>query len=91
MSNKKIEVYVIAHSPKEIKSIKGNDIYKPLFVGRNGKDNLGFLSDDTGDNISSKNSAYCELTGLYWMWKNSSADIIGLVHYRRYFKNNNHK
>jgi len=85
MSNNKIEVYVVAHSPEEIKSIKGNDIYKPLFVGRNGEDNLGFLSDDTGDNISSKNSAYCELTGLYWMWKNSSADIVGLVHYRRYF------
>lgn len=26
----------------------------PLFVGRNGKDNLGFLSDDQGDNISEK-------------------------------------
>ncbi|MCR5657659.1 MAG: DUF4422 domain-containing protein [Butyrivibrio sp.] len=37
------------------------------------------------DNISAKNSQYCELTGLYWAWKNVDADFIGLVHYRRYF------
>ena len=81
----KIQVYVVSHSEEDIQDIDANDIYVPLFVGRDGKDNLGFVSDDTGDNISSKNSSYCELTGLYWMWKNSTADIIGLVHYRRHF------
>ena len=85
MKSSKIQVYVVSHSEEDIKNIDANDVYVPLFVGRNGKDNLGFVSDDTGDNISSKNSSYCELTGLYWMWKNSDADIIGLVHYRRYF------
>ena len=84
-SNKKIQVYVVSHSEEDIRDIDANDVYVPLFVGRDGKDNFGFVSDDTGDNISSKNSSYCELTGLYWMWKNSTADIIGLVHYRRYF------
>lgn len=83
----KTQVYVVSHSEEDIKNIESNEIYVPLFVGRDGKDNLGFCSDDTGDNISSKNSSYCELTGLYWMWKNSDADIIGLVHYRRYFAN----
>lgn len=84
-SNKKIQIYVVSHSEHDIKDIESNDIYVPLFVGRAGKDNLGFLSDDTGDNISDKNSSYCELTGLYWIWKNSTADVIGLAHYRRYF------
>ncbi len=85
--NENIRIYVISHSEEDIKKIKENEIYIPLFVGRNGKDNLGFLSDDSfKGNISSKNKDYCELTGLYWMWKESDADIIGLCHYRRYFK-----
>ena len=44
-----------------------------------------YIQDNTGSNISSKNPNFCELTGLYWAWKNLDADYIGLVHYRRYF------
>ena len=39
--------------------------------------------DDTGENISNKNSHYDELTVTYWAWKNSSAGVKGISHYRR--------
>lgn len=63
-------------------------IYVPIHVGAAlNQNDLGYIKDNTGDNISFKNTNYCELTGLYWAWKNLSADYIGLVHYRRYFSN----
>ena len=60
-------------------------VYLPIHVGREGKKDIGFQGDNTGDNISEKNPHYCELTAMYWAWKNLDADFVGLVHYRRYF------
>ena len=65
-----------------------DDVYLPLHVGKEGKADLGYVGDNTGEHISNKNANYCELTGLYWAWKNLDCDYIGLCHYRRYFATN---
>ena len=38
-----------------------------------------------GGDISAKNPNYCELTVLYYAYKNESYDYYGLCHYRRFF------
>ena len=83
----KIALFVCAH--KEDPNTRTNGCYIPVQAGRaiHPNINLGFLTDDTGDNISGKNSQYSELTVLYWAWKNwHRSDIMGLCHYRRYFQ-----
>jgi len=79
---KNIKIIVASHKKYQMPE---DDMYLPLHVGAEGKEKLGYQGDNTGDNISIKNPYFCELTGLYWAWKNLEADYIGLVHYRRYF------
>ena len=43
-------------------------IYLPIHVGREGKADLGYLGDNTGDNISAFFGIYCEVSGLLWGW-----------------------
>lgn len=84
MSNN-FKIIVCAH--KTDIHIRQNDIFTPIQVGKSlSSEDLGFQGDDTGDNISYKNKNYCELTGLYWAWKNLDCEYIGLAHYRRYLK-----
>jgi hypothetical protein len=78
----KITIVVAAHKQYWMPE---DDIYVPLQVGSAGKSTLdGMARDDTGAQISARNASFCELTGLYWAWKNLDADFIGLAHYRRY-------
>ncbi len=61
-----------------------SDIVQPIQVGAACTDEkLPMLQDSEGDNISAKNPWFCELTATYWIWKNATADIVGLFHYRR--------
>jgi len=63
-------------------------IYFPVQGGAKNKESLGDLvqRDDTGDNISLLNPQYSELTALYWGFKHLNYNILGLCHYRRYFR-----
>lgn len=79
-------IYIATH--KQI-SIAVPDNYAILQVGAEGKPDFGYLRDNTGDSISNKNINFCELTGLYWIWKNRSDEYKGLVHYRRFFGKSN--
>ena len=84
----KLTVLVITHKDYEFPD---SACYRPLFVGgkiASGLKNEDFYQDNSGANISEKNSSFCELTGLYWAWKNGvfeNNEYVGLVHYRRYF------
>jgi hypothetical protein len=75
-------IYVCTH--KKYNEIS-DPLYHSLHVGKAISDDLGYPGDDSGENISAKNKSYCELTGIYWLWKNISCDIIGICHYRRFF------
>jgi len=78
-----IRIYVCCHKPFNVPKC---DILVPMQVGAALADNHfdNFVCDDTSDNISSRNRSYCELTALYWAWKNEVHDYYGLFHYRRY-------
>lgn len=80
-------IFVITH--KDI-----NDdfppVYKLLLVGAKtylGSNIYSYRDDMTLDNISDMNKYYCELSGVYYVWKNGVNDVdkIGFTHYRRFF------
>lgn len=78
-----IKILIAAHKRYHMPQ---DEIYLPVRVGSAlGGDDFGYQRDDEGENISSKNPFYCELTAMYWAWKNLEADYVGLAHYRRHF------
>ena len=82
-----VKVIVAAHKKYQMPT---DEMYLPVQVGASGKESIGFQRDDEGENISVLNPFFCELTGLFWAWKNIHADYVGLVHYRRHFSSNPH-
>ena len=91
-----IKIFVATHKPCQLPN---QSCYVPIQVGAAGKDSIEYnvlgindrsgniIRDDNGDNISDKNPYYCELTATYYIWKNVTADVVGLCHYRRFFTN----
>lgn len=99
MGGPSVKILICYHKPDRLFK---DDILTPIHVGRSlAKKRMSeddsrlewllsnLLGDDTGDNISDKNSSYNELTAVYWAWKNyeilGNPDYIGLMHYRRHF------
>lgn len=79
-------MYVITHKalpPEHVQTFPAK--YKVIHSGRAIGEDLGYLGDNTGDNISELNPYLNELVAIYWIWKNTSHTVIGLSHYRRFF------
>lgn len=94
-----VKLLICYHKPA---TLFKDEILTPIHVGRanarkkSGPNDKNFqwmmdnmIGDDTGENISERNSSYNELTSLYWAWKNydqlGNPDYVGLMHYRRHF------
>ena len=95
MNKVTVKIIVATHKPYEMPK---DPMYLPLHVGAEGKKgtdgyplDIGYVKDNTGENISDLNAYFCELTGLYWAWKNLHDDYIGMAHYRRHFSMRNQK
>lgn len=82
--SKSIKIYTFHYKPGSL--IDTDPIYQPVMAGNTLlSENTIIPGDDSGDNISAKNPWYSELTGIYWVWKNTRQDITGTCHYRRFF------
>lgn len=80
-----LKIYTLTHKKFDIPK---DPMYIPLQVGHAVSKDLGYIGDDTGENISEKNMYYSELTGHYWIWKNViDTEYVGVCHYRRYLVN----
>lgn len=79
-----IKIFVSGHKACVLPE---SGIYIPVQVGaaRTATRLKGMTPDDQGDNISSLNSSFSELTAQYWAWRNTESDYVGACHYRRYF------
>lgn len=83
MTTPTVHIYVCHH---KLGPSFEDGCFHPIQVGAGAaRFDLGFQRDDAGTQISSRNPTFCELTAVYWAWKNDTqADWIGLMHYRRF-------
>ena len=81
--NPTIPIYVCCHQQCRLPD---NELLVPIQAGRAAAGfRLDMAGDDSGENISLRNQNFCELSVLYWIWRNTEHDCFGLCHYRRFF------
>lgn len=81
----KNKIYVVTHKAFALSETLKQKGYEIITVGSNCCKNDGIRDSDGDDTIANKNANYCELTAMYWIWKNVSGEIKGFCHYRRFF------
>ncbi len=92
--NNQVKIFV---SYKNKHKLISSNVVIPIQTGRAISDEVfqDMIGDNTGDNISSENDTYCELTAQYWVWKNyneiGAPNYVGFMHYRRLFDFNRKK
>ena len=76
-------IFIACHKPCYIPDVS---CFYPVRVGAElHKEPIeGMQDDNEGENISSLNPDYCELTAQYWAWKNTDCEYYGFFHYRRF-------
>ena len=77
-------IFVVTH--KDYYRIK-QSLYEKIGVAGY-CDSESSLTDNHGDNISNLNRKINECTAMYWLWKNTESNVVGINHYRRFFLNN---
>jgi len=78
----KYKIFVVTHKHY---TAFDNPLYQTIWVGPN-KRTMQKAIEEQGDHIRELNDKINECTALYWFWKNTEDDIIGLNHYRRFFQ-----
>jgi hypothetical protein len=78
---KEIKMFVVTHVNNKYILPNG---YSYISVNPN-NNGFDFYDTNMADSINFKNKEYCELTALYWIFKESKFDQVGLSHYRRFF------
>ncbi len=84
MTEKGAKIYVLHYKKSPVLDL--DSLYSQLMAGNALLHKQSDIAgDDSDNNISTKNQYYSELTGIYWIWKNTQHEITGTCHYRRFF------
>ena len=90
---KNLQIYCISMEPSHLNFIKELG-YIPVGLGEKSFSN-DWMRDNTGDNISDKNTYYSEYTFHYWIWKNYLNKLddgwVGFCQYRKFWSQNDNK